>query len=91
MNIFSIIILILFILNGLHCLILAVINRYILVKIGKRKNVFLDIGRPTDLTDLYKAVKSDESLSKYKNFSYHFIVAFIAEVVLFIIFLISML
>ncbi len=91
MNIFSIIILVLWILNGIHYIILAGINRHILVKIGKRKNVFLDVGRPTDLIDLYKAVKSDESLSKYKKFSYYFIITFIAEVILFIVFFISML
>jgi len=91
MGIFSIIILSLCIINGLHCLILMGINRHILVKIGKRKNMFLDIGRPTDFTDLYKAVKSDKSLSKYKKFSYYFISSIIAEVVLFILFIVSFL
>jgi len=89
MSTFSIIILILWIANGLHCVILANINKSILVDIGKRKRVF-GISTISDFTDLYKAVKSDEALSKYKKFIYHYIIANILEIMLTIIFIVSM-
>ena len=76
--------------NGLHCIILAWVNRYILVEIKKREKI-IGISTISDFTDLYKAVKSDKSLSKYKRFTYHFIITYTSEAVLFILFIVSFL
>lgn len=83
------IIIILIIVNGINCVVGANINRNILVKIGKRKNI-VGFSTPNDFIDLYKAVKSNKELKKYWGFIYYITISIVFEIVLIIVLLLIM-
>jgi len=89
MTLTAITLLILIILNGINCIIVGNINRYILVKIGKIKSVF-GISKLSDFTTLFKLVKSDKTLRKYKVFVYYMMISFIFQIILFVLLLICL-
>ena len=90
MTIFSIIVLILMIINGLHCIILHWVLRSYLIQLGKEEYFFGTAGYTSGVTELYKRAKSNNNLDKYKKFIYYFVIANTSEAVLFITFFISM-
>ena len=84
-----IILIILIILNGINCIIVGNINRYILVKIGKIKSVF-GISKVSDFTSLFRLVKSDKTLIRYKGFVYYMMFSYLFQVILFFLLLVCL-
>ena len=81
MTIFSTIILILIIINGLHCIILAWVLKNHLMQLGKEEYYFSSI---LHIFELYERAKSNNSLDKYKKFIYYVVIACVSELALFI-------
>jgi hypothetical protein len=68
-------------LNGLHCIILSWIVRNVLVKIGKREKI-TGIGTPLDIIDFYISIRSDLKVNKYRGLLYQVVIADLAQVFL---------
>lgn len=79
---------ILVIINGIHVVILAWIERRILFKIGKRDKIF-GIGKMSDKIDLIKAAWSEPEHKKYKKFAVYNVCFFILEIILFLLLIFS--
>lgn len=78
----------LIVLNGIHIIILAWIERYILHKIGKRDRI-IDISTMSDKIDLIKAAWNEPEHKKYKKFAIYNVCFFILEIILFLLLIFS--
>lgn len=79
---------VLVIINGIHIIILAWIERRILFKMGKRDKI-IGIGTISDKIDLIKSVYNEPANKRYKKFVFYSITFFILEIILFLLLIFS--
>lgn len=88
-NLIAFLFLLVFIINGIHCIILAWVLRHYLLKLGKEWLIIAG-GRVSHIIELYKRAENSPNRKKYRFFVYYISIAYLVELISLVTFLVLM-